>query len=97
MIPKHFECAGFTIKIEIVDKLKSNNYGQFCDATNTIKIAKTVEIEDEGTVELTEEQRFNTFFHELVHVFQFYYDNEYCEAQAQVFANFLCEYEKTKA
>lgn len=96
MIPSSFECAGFTIKVEIVDSTKNNSYGQFCDATNTIKIAKTVEAEGEGTITLTEAQKLNTFYHELIHVFQFYYNNDFAESQAQVFANFICEYERTK-
>lgn len=31
-----------------------------------------------------------------IHAFQFYYDNKFDEAQAQVFANFMCEFIETK-
>jgi hypothetical protein len=96
MIPEKFECAGFVINVKIVDKLHNNEYGLYCDATNTISIAKTVDVADIGKVELTEQQMLNTFMHELVHVWQFYFNNTYDEAQAQVFANFMCEYIKTK-
>ena len=58
--------------------------------------AKTVDVDDIGKVELTEQQILNTFMHELMHVWQFYFNNHYDEAQAQVFANFMCEYIKTK-
>lgn len=95
MIPEKFECAGFTINVKLVDKLSSNVYGNYCDATNTITIAKTVEVADIGIVELSHEQILNTFMHELVHVWQFYFDNHFDEAQAQVFANFMCEYLRT--
>ena len=44
-IPESFHCAGFNIKVEIVDKLPSNNYGEYCDATNTISIGKKVDVE----------------------------------------------------
>lgn len=94
-IPEKFECAGFVINIKIVDKLSNNEYGLYCDATNTITIAKTVDVPDIGIVNLTEQQLFNTFAHELIHVWQFYYNNEYSESQAQVFANFICEFFKT--
>lgn len=94
-LPSEFKCAGFTIKVIIEDKLPNNDYGYFCDAKNEIRIAKTVEV-DKETVQLTNEQIYNTFWHELIHCFQFYYDNEYSEAQAQTFANFMCEFYNTK-
>lgn len=94
-IPEKFECAGFVINVKIVDKLSNNEYGSYCDTTNTISIAKTIDVADIGKVELTKQQMLNTFMHELVHVWQFYFDNHYDEAQAQVFANFICEFFKT--
>lgn len=93
-IPESFQCAGFTIKINIVDKLLTNVYGNFCDATNIINIARKIRIEEED-IELSEEQMFNTLFHEVFHCFQFYSGNEYSEQQAQVYANFMCEYLKS--
>ena len=88
---------GNTIKVELVEKTNDNNYGNWCDATNTITIAKTIELEDKTVVKLTEDQITNTFWHELLHCFQFYFDNSYSEAQSQVYANFLCEYFKSVA
>ena len=81
----------------LVEKTYNNNYGNWCDVTNTITIAKTIELEDKTVVELTEDQITNTFWHELIHCFQFYFDNSYSEAQSQVYANFLCEYFKSVA
>ena len=37
----------------------------------------------------------NTLWHEILHAFQFYATTEYDEAQAQVYANFICELNKT--
>ena len=88
-LPSEFKCAGNTIKVELVEKTNDNNYGNWCDAT----IAKTIELEDKTVV--TEDQITNTFWHELLHCFQFYFDNSYSEAQ--VYANFLCEYFKSVA
>ena len=50
---------------------------------------------DKTVVRLTEDQITNTFWHELIHCFQFYFDNSYSEAQSQVYANFMCEYFKS--
>lgn len=94
-IPKSFKIASQKINIIIEDSLPNNNYGYFCDATNEIYLAKTVKVEEE-TVTLKECQIFNTFWHEMVHVFQFYFDNIFSEAQAQVYANFMCEFFNTK-
>lgn len=44
---------------------------------------------EEGQIE-------NTFWHELFHVFNFYFNTEQDEALAQTFANFMCEYLATK-
>lgn len=95
MIYKTFKIANQLIRTRIVDSLPDGAYGKFYDAKNEIVLAKTIEIEDE-TVELSEAQLENTFYHEVIHVFQFYYNNEYDEAQAQVFANFICQMLETK-
>ena len=94
-LPSEFKCAGNTIKVQLVEREDNNNYGNWCDATNTITIAKTVELEDKTVVRLAEDQMTNTFWHELIHCFQFYFDNSYNEAQSQVYANFICEYLKS--
>lgn len=94
-IPESFECAGFTIKIIVKDTVPDNIYGCFNDATNEIHIAKYVKVNGEK-VELSNDHIINTVAHEIVHVWQFYYNNEYSEAQAQVYANFICEFLRTK-
>jgi len=94
-IPSSFKCAGFTIKIEIYNKLPNNTYGDFNDAKNLIRIAKSVEI-DKEVIQLTKEQITNTLYHEVCHCFQWYYNTGTDEAQAQVFANFMQEFMGTK-
>lgn len=54
LIPDSFKCAGFTIKVEICDKLPDNNYGDFNDAKNLIRIAKSIEA-DKEIISLTKE------------------------------------------
>lgn len=90
MIYKQFKIAGQSIQTKIVEKLPDNEYGKFNDAKNLIEIAKTVEADGE-IVELSESQLNNTWYHEVCHAFQFYFNNELDEAQAQVYANFMCE------
>lgn len=95
-IPNKFKIANQEITVVIEDYLPDNNYGYFCDATNTIKLARTINTKHDGDVTLSDEQIRNSFYHELIHVFQFYLNNEYDETEAQVFANFLCEFTETK-
>lgn len=94
MIPEEFKCAGFTVKVVNEDYLPNNEYGYYDDARSLIKLARYIKTDDED-VKLSEEQRFNTFAHELIHVFQFYFNNTFDEAQAQTFANFYCEFIRT--
>ena len=96
MIPTEFKCAGHTIKVELVDQLDDNRYGAFYDAPGVIKVAKSLLVEDYGKVELTELQKINTFFHELIHCFQFFAGEKSLETQAQTYANFMCEFLETK-
>lgn len=95
-IPESFKIANQLFKVNIKDKLLDNNYGNFCDVTNELNLAKIIEVND-ADYSLTDEQIRNTFWHEVFHAFQFYFNNKYDEAQAQVFANFMCEFiESTK-
>lgn len=94
-LPDKFKVANQEITVVMEDSLPNNSYGYFCDATNTIKLARTVNSEHDGTVSLSDEQIRNTFYHELFHVFQFYSNNEFNETQAQVYANFMCEFIET--
>ena len=89
-IPQKFKMANNWITVELVDKTENNNYGCFNDVTSTIKIAKSIEVNNK-TINLTEYQMTNTFWHEYIHAMQFYFDNSTSEAQAQSYSNFICE------
>ena len=89
-IPQKFKMANNWITVELVDKTENNNYGCFNDVTSTIKIAKSIEVNNK-IINLTEYQMTNTFWHEYIHAMQFYFDNSTSEAQAQSYANFLSE------
>lgn len=94
-LPNKFKIANQEITVVIEETLPNNDYGYFCDATNTIKLARTLKTELDGEVILNDEQVRNTFYHELFHVFQFYFNNKFNETQAQVYANFMCEFIET--
>ena len=47
-------------------------------------------------IELTDEQVYNSWYHELFHAFNFFWDNGGDESLAQSFANFMREFESTK-
>lgn len=58
---------------------------------------KNVMKNDDGeTIYLTEEQIKNSFWHEMFHAFNYYYNNKQDESLAQTFANFMREYELTR-
>lgn len=66
-----------------------DDYGEYDDVVNTINIAQKI---GDKLRAVKSKTQLNTFFHELIHTFQYYYNCTYDEAQAQVFANFLVEF-----
>ena len=66
-----------------------DDYGQYDDVNNTIDLARKI---GDPLRTIKPKTKLNTFFHELIHTFQYYYNCKYDEAQAQVFANFLVEF-----
>lgn len=94
-IPDKFKIANTWYTVEVVDKIDRGDYGYHDDVRRKIVIAKQVPTE-QGDIDLEEGQIENTFWHELFHVFNFYFNTEQDEALAQTFANFMCEYLATK-
>ena len=89
-IPKQFTINGQPIRVEILDKLENNRYGDYNDAKELIRIAKTVEV-DRETIELSKAQMLNTFYHECFHSFQFHSKGVYDEAEASSYAGLMVE------
>lgn len=96
-LPKHFKFAGMDFTVSILDKVvddedgTSELYGDFNTNTNEIRIAKTIY----GS-KVTEQSMLNTYYHELAHALQYYYNNEQDESFAQSIGNLLMEYNQTK-
>ncbi len=93
-IPQKFKIANNWITVEFVDDL-DGKYGTYNDVTAIIQLAKSIKVDNE-VIKLSEEQITNTFWHEYCHAMQFYFDNSTSEAQAQSYANFICEFFDTK-
>lgn len=93
-IPKQFILHGHTISVREVEKLKSNAFGEYDDARELITIAHKVESGDE-LVTLTSEQIEHTFWHEVIHAFQWHTQGKYDEAEAQAYAGLMIELIKT--
>ena len=98
MIPSQFKVAGGkVISIIIQEFIKDKDgykFGEFNDASNIIRIAEKIRIDDEEYRQ-TEEDMERTFWHEVFHCFQFYAGMDSDEMIAQVFSNFMYEYSHT--
>ena len=94
-IPRKF-CigGGRVVNVKVLDDL-DGKYGDFNDAKSEIRIARTINIDNEDIV-ISEEDRERTFWHEFVHAMNWYYNCENDESLAQTFSNFLYEFMHTK-
>ena len=93
-IPSEFELAGIKFKVIEKENIKDDDtelYGEFDTNQNIIILAKTIYGE-----EITPQTKINTFYHELAHVLQYYYDNGLDESFAQSVGNLLMQYNQTK-
>lgn len=94
-IPEKFTINSQEVKIEIVDTLPDQKFGEYNCITDTIKVAKYVK-DDDGTIRpLTEEQIENTFWHELLHTFQWRSTGEFSESESSTYAGYLIEFFKS--
>lgn len=99
-IPRSFSLANHIHSVIIEDVVYDDDnvsvYGIFSDAELLIRVARKIILSNGKTILLNEEQVKNTWYHELFHAFNYYYNTETNEALAQTFANFMREYEITK-
>lgn len=93
--PKRFKVGNQWHTTEIHDKIggiEDSVFGEYDCCRCVVKVAESI-VDDNGeTVNLQEEQIKNSFWHEVFHVFNYYWNNEQDEALAQSFANFMCEF-----
>ena len=89
IIPKEITVLNHTIKVEVVDIL-DDKFGEFDPVKLEIKIAQYA-LSNDREVALSEIQILHTFWHEVFHVFQWFYEGEYNEGQSQTYAGFMLE------
>lgn len=93
-IPEKFTINSQEITIELVNTLPDQNFGEYCCVTDKIKLA--THVNDDGTViPLKEEQIENTFWHELLHVFQWHSKGDFSEEESNTYAGYLLEFFKS--
>lgn len=95
-IPSEFELAGIKFKVKEVTSIVDDDkvtelYGEFDTNQNTISLASTIYGES-----ITSQTKLNTFYHELAHVLQYYYNNGLDESFAQSVGNLLMQYMQSK-
>jgi len=90
-IPSSFKIGGQEYNVEIVDNLDDDIYGYYSYTPSVIKIAR-----HSAGVEVPDNQKEATFWHELFHAFQYMFDCTTDEAQAQCFSNFMMEFLESK-
>lgn len=89
-VPDSFTVGNQFWRVVYVEHLDDNNFGELHCVKQEIVIARNV-WEDGTLIPLNEEQIKNTFFHELIHCFNWNMNTECDETLAQVFANYFCE------
>lgn len=94
-IPKTFTINTQTITVEIRDTLHLR-FGLYDSISDTITLARKIVDEDGRVRPLTQEQITNTFFHELLHAFQWHTKGETDEQESSLYAGLFVEYLKTK-
>jgi len=93
-IPREFTIACNKITINIVEE--GEDFGSFDSLRNAINVSLGVRDDSGKLVTFTKEQIKNTYYHEVFHCFNYFFNTEMDEALAQTFANFTCEYLTSK-
>ena len=94
-IPSTFTINSQEIKIELVDTLPDQNFGEYNCITDTIKIATHVEDDNKDLIKLKDEQVLNTVIHEILHCFQWHSKGEYSEEESNTYAGYFIEFFKS--
>lgn len=94
-IPKHFIIHGHNINVyqREID-LEDNRYGYYDSVREEIVVFNKIKSNGD-TVSLTQTQIESTFWHELMHAFQWHIKGETDEWEAQSYAGLMIEFIKT--
>jgi len=96
-IPSKFTIHGHEIKViqREIDSISDNRYGYYNNAKEEIVIFRKVRSNEE-VITLTDTQIEATFYHELVHCFQWHIKGETDEWEAQSYSGLIIEFLKSK-
>lgn len=96
-IPEQFIIHGQIIKIiqKEIDNINDNRYGYYNSVKEEIVIFHKVMVDGEP-ITLTDTQIEATFWHELVHCFQWHIKGQTDEWEAQSYSGLIIEFLKTK-
>lgn len=94
-IPEKFTINSQEITVELLDTLPDQKFGEYCCITDKIKLARNVKDDDGTVVPLKEEQIENTFWHELLHAFQWRSKGDFSEEESNTYAGYLLEFFKS--
>lgn len=96
-IPKRFilHYHPITVKIKEIDNTDENRYGYYDSAREEIIIFRKLK-SDGKLVELTDIQLEATFYHELLHAFQWHIKGETDEIEAQSYSGLILEFLNTR-
>ena len=96
-IPREFIIHGHVVKVtqKEIDSISDNRYGYYNSAKEEIVIFRKVRSNEE-IITLTDTQIEATFYHELVHCFQWHIKGETDEWEAQSYSGLIIEFLKSK-
>lgn len=96
-IPEQFTIHGHTVKVlqKDIDTVDDNRFGYYDSVKEEIVVFNKVRSDGEP-VTLTETQVESTFYHELMHCFQWHIKGETDEQEAQSYSGLIIEFLKTK-
>lgn len=97
-IPHSFRIANHEYQVLLKEFVILDNhyvYGAFSSTYQTIEVATKIKTDD-GPVNLSDECVRNSFWHEVMHCFNYYWNTDCDEGLAQTFANFMREFEITR-
>lgn len=93
-IPNSFKIGGGKkVKVDTFESIPNREdvFGDYSCVRSQIRLGKSI-LDGEGNkVDVSEEDLERTFWHETFHAFQWFYNTEYDETQAQCFSNFMYE------
>lgn len=96
-IPKQFTILGHTVTViqKEIDSYNENRYGYYDSVKEEIVIFRKVR-SDDIAIPLTDVQLETTFWHELIHCFQWHIKGYTDEFEAQSYAGLIVEFLETQ-